>query len=200
VGSYVGGFLAAAAAAGWRFEGLDVNEAVAEFARRKGFTVTIGTLEELGRDRAVDAVAIWNCFDQLPDPRRAARAARALLRPGGLVAIRVPNGGVYAALRPALDGFMAPVARALLAHNNLLSFPYRHGFTPGSLTRLLEHTGFAVVRVHGDALVPIADEWTRRWAAIEERAVKRLIRTLNLAGEAGAELSPWIEVYARAEG
>ncbi|MEJ7812664.1 MAG: hypothetical protein WKG32_19785 [Gemmatimonadaceae bacterium] len=81
--------------------------------------------------------------------------------------------------------------------NNLLSFPYRVGFTAGSLRQLLEATGYEVVRVHGDALVPIADRWTKRWAAMEERAVKRLIRGLNLGGETGARLSPWLEMYAR---
>ncbi|HEU4565188.1 MAG TPA: methyltransferase domain-containing protein [Gemmatimonadaceae bacterium] len=191
VGSYVGGFLAAAAERGWRFEGLDINERAAAFARERGFTVAIGTLETFEPARTFDAVAIWNCFDQLPDPRLAAARARALLTPGGMLAIRVPNGAFYAALRPALRGVLAPAARALLAHNNLLTFPYRHGFTPSSLRRLLEAVELEVVSVHGDTLVPIADEWTRRWAALEERVVKRLLRGV------GAERAPWIEMYAR---
>ncbi len=192
VGSYVGGFLAAAAEVGWEFEGLDVNEGAAAFALERGFTVTIGDLDVIGDERRFHAVAFWNCFDQLPDPRAAAARARRLLQPGGTIAIRVPNGGFYATLRPAMRGFLAPAVRALLAHNNLLTFPYRHGFTLSSLRRLLRAEGFEVVRARGDTLVPIADEWTKRWAAIEERAVKRLLRGL---GVAGAEVMPWIEVY-----
>ena len=64
----------------------------------------------------------------------------------GVLAIRVPNGAFYAAVRRRLDGIAGPIARALLAHNNLLGFPYRHGFTVQSLTLLLEDTGFDVVR------------------------------------------------------
>jgi SAM-dependent methyltransferase len=196
VGSYVGGFLAAAAALGWRVEGLDVNAPTNRFARARGHVVHDGDLESFADAGSFDAVAAWNCFDQLPDPRVAARRAHALLRPGGVLAVRVPNGAFYATVRRRLHGPDAALARALLAHNNLLAFPYRHGFTPRSLALLLERAGFAVERTHGDTLVPIADEWTRDWAAREERAVKRTLR--RLTGEE-AERSPWMEVYARKE-
>jgi SAM-dependent methyltransferase len=195
VGSYVGGFLAAARELRLDVEGLDVNETTNAFARRKGFRVTLGALESWTERRSFDAVAIWNCFDQLPDPRRAAIIAHSLLDPGGVLAIRVPNGGFYAALRPRLEGATAPFAAAMLAHNNLLTFPYRHGFTVGALTRLLERTGFEIISTYGDTLVPIADRWTRRWGAAEERAVKAGLKVLARVGGAGA--APWFELYAR---
>src|SRR5688572_27918643 len=102
---------------------------------------------------------MWNCFDQLDDPRTASRTASGLLALCGVLAVRVPNGGFWAAMRRHVDGPLAPVARLLLAHSNLLGFPYRHVFTPRALARLLEATGFVVVRTRGDALVPIADRW-----------------------------------------
>ena len=196
VGSYVGAFLAAARECGWRFEGLDINAHTNAFARSLGFHVEEGTLETYATSRRYDAIAIWNCFDQLPDPRAAARAARALLVDGGTLAVRIPNGAFYAALRPALDGPGAAgaLARALLAHNNLLTFPYRFGFTRQALGQMLEACGFEIIRVHGDTLVPIADRWTRRWAAVEEWLVKRALRALARGGRLEA---PWIEVYAR---
>jgi 2-polyprenyl-3-methyl-5-hydroxy-6-metoxy-1,4-benzoquinol methylase len=197
VGSYVGAFLAAAHDAGWTFEGLDVNERAAEFACRMGFRVTVGELDEI-TGRQFDTVAIWNTFEQLPDPRASVLTARKLLNTGGMLALRVPNGEAYVAFRRALRGPLAAAARAVLAHNNLLGFPYRHGFTPHSLTRLLSDTGFADVRCYGDALVPVADRWTRRWARIEERVVKKLLRGLARSSRLGQRYSPWIEAYARA--
>ena len=194
VGSYVGGFLAAARAAGWRAEGVDVNPATNAFARARGFTVHDGELTTAPVDGAFDAVAIWNCLDQLADPAAVLQRARTLLRPGGVVAVRVPNGAFYASVRPRLDGGGAPLATALLAHNNLLGFPYRHGFTMSSLDHLLQRSGFVVTELYGDALVPIADEWTQPWAAWEERAVKGALRLLA-RGEADA--APWLEVFAR---
>jgi hypothetical protein len=193
VGSYVGGFLAAAKERGWAFEGLDVNEGANRFACGMGFRVTLGSLEDAKPARTYDAVAVWNCFEQLPDPRAAARAARALLPPGGTLAVRVPSGSFYSALRPLLAGPAAGAARMLLAHNNLLGFPYRHGFTPRSLSRLLSGAGFQTIAVVGDTLVTIADRWTRPWAALEERIVKAALRAASPIAP-----SPWFELYARA--
>lgn len=193
VGSYVGGFLSAARAVGMHFEGLDVNPQVNVFARAHGFAVTDGDLVSFGTDRTFDAVAIWNTFDQLPDPRAGAYAAWKLVRPGGTLAIRVPNGAFYAKLRTIAGTRLGLLPRALLAHNNLLTFPYRFGFTPESITLLLERVGFTALRIYGDVLVPVADEWTRGWAKVEERAMKQLLRVV---ARRTLEWAPWIEVYA----
>lgn len=192
VGSYIGAFLTAAADAGWQFRGLDVNRTANTFARNRGFDVRGGTIESFDDSSIHDVVAFWNCFDQLPDPRAAAAAARRRLRDGGWIAIRVPNGEFYARWRDRLRSPSRPLARLLLAHNNLLGFPYRHGFSPTSLRALLESTGFRVERAFGDSLVPTADRWTRPWARAEEHAVKAILRALPPVR------SPWIEVYARA--
>ena len=194
LGSYVGGFLAAAREVGLHFEGVDINAEVNAFTRSLGFTVHDGDLESLDVRSPVDAVAIWNTFDQLPDPRAAANAAWRLLRPGGVFVVRVPNGELYASLRRVMARpLTGPLARLALAHNNLLTFPYRYGFTIRSLTRLLERIGFRVTHVEGDVLVPIADEWTRRWASMEERVVKL---ALGVVAHRRARWAPWIEVYA----
>lgn len=196
VGSYVAGFLAAARDAGWRFTGIDVNTDAVAFARSLGFDARVGTIDDDASTQGpVDVVAFWNCFDQLPDPAASLLAARDRLAPGGWVAIRVPNGGFYAALRPLLRTPLGAAVRLLLAHSNLLGFPYRFGFTPGSLGLLASRSGLVVHEVFGDTLVPIADRWTRPWAAVEERAVKRV---LSLATKLGAG-APWFELYARRE-
>lgn len=186
VGSYAGSFLAVSAEHGWEFEGVDVNEPVNDFVRSLGFTVHHGSIQNVEDADRYDAVVFWNVFDQLPDPRGALVDARRLLHPGGGVAIRVPNGAFYTRVMRA--SLPRRLKYALLAWNNLLAFPYRHGFTPPSLTRLLEAHEFDVVHVRRDALVPIADAWTRPWAKLEERIVKGVTRAA----------APWFEVYARA--
>lgn len=186
VGSYVGAFLAAAREQRWQFEGLDVNPHINTFTRSLGFHVHDGDLDTFRAQRAYDAVAIWNTFDQLPDPAAAARSARRLLAPDGVLAVRVPNGECYATWRRRLHGPLGAFAVTLLAQNNLLTFPYRYGFSPASLSRLLAGAGFRVLRVVQDVLVPTADEYTRPWARLEERVLKPL----------GRPWSPWFEIYA----
>jgi hypothetical protein len=197
VGSYVGAFLTAAREVGWHFAGVDVNACTNQFARSLGFEVHDGSLEDFGDERRVNAVAIWNCIDQLPDPPATIRAASHHLDEGGWLAIRAPNGACYATLARMLRGPLAPVARAWLAQNNLLSFPYRYGFTPHSLRVLLSKLGFDVVTVVGDVLVPIADKWTRPWAALEERVLKRVGGVAARLSRDDGPLAPWFEIYAR---
>ena len=187
VGSYLGAFLHVAQERGWKAEGVDVNESANAFARERGASVRAGTIEDVPANHRYDVVTLWNCLDQLPDPEKALLQARSLINENGIVTARVPNGAFYAAL---LD---KPLHRALLAQNNLLAFPYRHGFTPASLRQILNGAGFEVVRVLGDTLVATAGPWTRGWAAAEERIVKAATRALLPRGH-----SPWIEVYARA--
>jgi hypothetical protein len=47
--------------------------------------------------------------------------------------------------------------------------------------------------VRGDVLVPIADEWTRPWARLEESLIKRMIAPMATAK---VEWAPWFEMYA----
>lgn len=186
VGSYVGAFLAAAQDHGLQVAGVDINPAVNAFTRSLHFTVHDGELVGLDTPQ-VDAIAIWNTFDQLLDPRSVVMAAHKLLRSNGVLALRVPNGDFYRRHRGSSRG------RSLLAHNNLLGFPYRWGFTPHSLRILLEQSGFSVTSAVGDVLVPVADEWTKRWARVEERALKAAMRRACRRRPAAA---PWFEIYA----
>ena len=192
IGSHVGGFQAAGTESGWVVEGVDPNAGAVAFARRAGHRVHHGVIADVEEIPRYDAVVIWNCFDQLPDPRPTLARARDRLRRGGIIAIRVPSGEFYARHRPRLESPGGQLIRAALAMNNLLGFPYRNGFTASSLTRLLRAEGMEPIAVIGDTLPPLADRWTRAWARREERVAKLAMRSLLRGPRA-----PWLEVYAR---
>jgi len=191
VGSYVGGFLAAARERGIAFEGIDVSAAASAFAAKRGLRIHNCDIEEFSASGSFDAVAIWNTFEQLPNVHTAALVSRRLLRDGGALVVRVPNAAFYKGWRRRLDGPLSSLAERLLVHNNLLGFPYREGFTARSINRLLSDSGFSVRQVHGDTLAPVADRWTRAPAAVDERVTKTLQRALQHRWRA-----PWVEVYA----
>jgi|SRR5688572_1048405 len=188
VGSYVGGFLRAAADAGWQARGIDVNASANQFALKQGCRVDEHALHEFETDEKFDAVALWNLFDQLPDPHAALERVNHLVASNGLIAIRVPNGAFYATARR----YNRFAGRAMLAWNNLASFPYRHGFTAESLKRLLSEHGYHIIASEADTLVSIASAYTRTWARWEERIVKGVMRVVLPFKSA-----PWLEVYAR---
>jgi SAM-dependent methyltransferase len=199
VGSFVGGFLAAAAEHGWAAVGIDPGEEVVRFCRDRGLPVHCTTAAQAPiAAGAAECVAIWNTFDQLPDPRPTLRAARRWLRRNGVLVVRVPNGPAFAAAmrtRPRLPDALRPTLDAALAWNNLLGFPYLQGYGLATLDRLLGEFALQRVGESAQTLVPLADRHTRRWAVWEERLLKSAWR---LAMRRAPERAPWLDVYYRA--
>jgi SAM-dependent methyltransferase len=210
VGSFLGGFLAAGRERQWDIQGVDPGEEVVEFCRKRGFAVFRGTLQEAPiAPGSLDCVAVWNTFDQIPDPHPLLAAARATLSPGGLLVVRVPNGSCFqwsvAQTRRYRHTVLRPVAQLLLramAWNNLLAFPYLYGYSVPTLDRLMAGYDLKRSAVAADTLVRLSDEDTRFWAAWEERAIKRLCRVVarldSLRWASEYRLAPWLDVYYRA--
>ena len=203
IGSFVGGFLAAATTEGWTMRGIDPGEEVSAFCAARGLPVVRGTLEDLGiPPRSIDCVAVWNTFDQLPDPATTVAAIAEVVRPEALVALRVSNGLFFRRVVDRIRTSPRPVAdalRATLAWNNLLGFPYLYGYSLPTLTALLGRFGFAPVHAEPDTLVRLSDATTRLWARGEERLVKLACRAAwTLAPHQRAhERAPWLDVYFR---
>ena len=190
VGSFVGGFLREARELGLEAVGLDPNEQMAELSRRAGLQVVPETIEAFADRRGLplfDAVAIWSTFDQLPRPRAALAAALRVLRPAGLLLLRFPHGACFRRLSGVF-----PV-RAL-AWNNLLGFPYLHGYGLRSVDALASEFWMIRESVAGDTLGPVADESYARWARLEERVVKAAQRR---RWACDLSLAPWLDVRLR---
>jgi SAM-dependent methyltransferase len=132
IGCGEGTFLRAAARRGWSVVGTEIGDA-ARAARAAG--VDIRDSLEAASDRApYAAVTMWHSLEHLRDPRRALDLARRLLAPGGVVIVAVPDAGGHQARFFGPGWFHLDVPRHL------------YHFDDRSLSRLLEATGFAVVR------------------------------------------------------
>ena len=198
IGSFVGGFLAAAREQGWPALGIDPGEEVGRFCRSKNLSVETTTAPAAAiAAGSIDCVAIWNTFDQLPDPRPTLAAAVRWLRPGGLLVVRVPNGAAFRAAARAAAALPAAARGPLLAAmawNNLLTFPYLQGYTIASLDRLIGETGARRVALDTDVLTRLADAQNTAWAAAEERGLKLAWRAL---GHLAPRQAPWFDAYYR---
>jgi hypothetical protein len=186
--------------------GVDPGKEVDAFCREHGFRVVQGTLADVKLEaNSIDCVAIWNTFDQLSIPRPTVLAARRILRGGGLLALRVPNGDCFRraqrwlqTLRHPVDGWL----RAAMAWNNLISFPYLQGYSVQTLDYLLNPYGFRRIAVDPDTLVRLSDAQTKTWAMWEECVLKtawRAVYRLGWIPGGGVSLAPWFDVYYRAE-
>lgn len=170
IGCYAGGFLAAAGSWGWRATGVDIGRDVVRFCRRRGLDV-----RDALAGWSLDAVFIWNCFEQLAAPDRLLADVHQRLRVNGMLVIRVPDADFYARCEQL----------PILAYNGLLGWPHRFGYDERSLRRLAQLHGFAFVRTLRRPAVRPFREAMHAWAREEEA---------RLTGDAN---HGWIEVTFR---
>lgn len=147
VGPGLGTFLCVARDRGWHAEGVELSAFAAGFIREThGLPVFTGDLQEFARldGRRLDLVTFWDSIEHVAQPVEVLQSARALLRPGGYLALATDNFDCLVAqigtafYRASRGWFTYPVERVFIDRN-------RTYFTERSLARLLGTLGFRVV-------------------------------------------------------
>lgn len=132
VGCATGLFLNAAHQQGWQVEGVELSTHAAEYARRQfGLSVFQGTLEQASFSAGTfDVVTMWDVLEHVIDPRETVREVARVLRPGGLLALSLPNPRAIQArvFGSSWVGWDRP--------------RHLHIFTPDVLTAYLREAGF----------------------------------------------------------
>jgi SAM-dependent methyltransferase len=138
VGAGFGHFVKYAQETGLDAAGSDISPKAVEVGReRLGVKLYSGTVGELSlQNESVDAVVSLDAFYYVPEPRAELDAMRRLLKPGGVVVLRLRNC-FWPRVRAHMAGLRA-VNRSVLPAQHLW------GFTPQSITRLLEISGWEV--------------------------------------------------------
>jgi len=96
VGCMFGFLLDEAKRAGMKTHGIELSPGAAEAATAKGHAVFTGTIEAFSAAHPglrFDAIFAQHVLEHVPDPRAFLAVARAMLEPGGTLAICVPNFG-----------------------------------------------------------------------------------------------------------
>ncbi len=93
VGCSTGLFLHEMALGGWRAEGVELTPSAVRYARERfGLAVFEGMLEDAPLvPGSFDAVTYWDVLEHVYSPAATLARTAALLAPGGIVAINVPN-------------------------------------------------------------------------------------------------------------
>lgn len=145
VGCGAGHLLALARDAGWEVTGVDPSVAACAIARREhGLQVLAAPLESADLPGAAfDVVTLVNVLDQVPDPVRLLEETRRVLRPGGLLVARVPNGDFHCATWAILQCLPSAVRHRL---DPLIIF-HPFSLNAKAIRRLLERAGYARIRV-----------------------------------------------------
>lgn len=137
VGAAAGYLLDAARDAGWKTVGVELSERASAFAREElGLDVRTGHLPEVELEGgAFDVVTMIDVIEHTVDPRTNLLAAHRCLRDGGLLVISTPNIDSLG-FRIFGRGFVFIAPEVHLWY-----------FGPRTLGRLLEETGFRMVRI-----------------------------------------------------
>jgi SAM-dependent methyltransferase len=144
VGAAGGAFVAEANAAGYRAWGVEPTPAFARHARDAlGVDVRSGTVEDVElAPGSLNVITMWHVLEHLPEPVAQLRRLGDALRPGGVVAIEVPNYG------------------SAVAHNlgrawaSLEPDVHVSQFTPATLRHALELSGLEAHRIETVPITP----------------------------------------------
>jgi len=190
VGSHLGAFLEAAENWGWHPIGLDIGKSTSSFAKLQGGSVKQVPVEDYSPKCRPQAIFIWNCFEQLDDPLATLKRSHQLLDRHGILVIRVPNADFYHRQRHELEAKRSRLALKLLGYNNLLGFPYLHGFGRATLEAMLRANRFEPLHSHSSSLLTPPYPQMSQGLRTEWREVRRL-------GERDVNNGPWIELVSR---
>lgn len=144
VGCGEGQFLNLAAKRGWKTFGVEISPMAVRRAK-EAFNLDIVAVELREArfpDSHFDVVTLFNVLDHLPFPVEALKEIHRVLKPGGLLVVRVPNGVFHVNLIRAMT-FLEP---QLVFH--------LYCFTPGTVRSLLKTAGFEDIRITNSAPTP----------------------------------------------
>jgi 2-polyprenyl-3-methyl-5-hydroxy-6-metoxy-1,4-benzoquinol methylase len=137
VGTSCGFFLVAAREKGWEVMGVEPSMHSVELAQKQNsLDVFQGTLQEYNDNGQFDVITFINVLEHSTLPWREIDRASKLLRPGGLLYLRFPNGFLQSRVHRAAHNFglSRQLGRFLVFH--------QYSFTPEYVRRLLHNHGF----------------------------------------------------------
>lgn len=207
IGSHYGAFLQVATEWGWSAEGVDPGKDTSRFAKSRGFQVHVAGVGDCNfPPKQFDAVFIWNCFEQIEEPQATLRECHRILKRGGLLTVRTPDGHFYlTSEKLLLDDQISSETKdfltCALGYNNLLGFPYRYGYSRTTFSRLIEPLGFRSEGALSSELLTFPLPENPQWVQKEERRISENLQLLAnsiLRDGSGESLGPWLEAWFRA--
>jgi 2-polyprenyl-3-methyl-5-hydroxy-6-metoxy-1,4-benzoquinol methylase len=178
VGAHAGRFMHIAAGAGWDVEGIELNPRTAACAaRRTGRPVHQVNAHTLaGRSDRYAAITLTDVLEHIPEPVTLLTTLARLLAPGGVIAVKVPNGPAQCVKERALSAVNS--GRPISLADNLVHVNH---FSPGSLRIALQRAGFSGVTVKAGA---------PEMLALDGRTVRSACSNLVRLGVYGAASLP----------
>ena len=142
VGTGCGFFLVAAKKRGWEAKGIEPSTQSVEVAQRQyELDVFNGTLREYDGNVQFDVITFINVLDHSVEPWKEIERARNLLKSGGLIYLRFPNGFLHTQIyRLALKFRLVNLVQKFLVFHQFC-------FTPKFIRRFLSDWNFSRIAI-----------------------------------------------------
>ena len=143
IGTNVGFFLRHTRGKKWNVFGIEPSPSLSDMARKHfGLNVKTSYLEEAGfEDNFFDIVTMTDVFEHVAEPKKMLLGIRRVLKKGGILFIKVPNGNYN-----LLKLWLAKIAKNLQDYDIFDSYEHLTHYTQGTLKRILEECGFKVAK------------------------------------------------------
>jgi 2-polyprenyl-3-methyl-5-hydroxy-6-metoxy-1,4-benzoquinol methylase len=172
VGTGDGRFLQTCKALGYNVVGTEVSETGASYARRNGFDVKMGQITDIELPKeSFDIATIWHVLEHVPEPRAVLRKVHSLLRPGGILAVAVPNEeNFFVRQRLRLQQKTNPFGPLQFGGEIHLTY-----FRPLTLIARLRTAGFELLEFGVDDAYLVRD-WRMKIKLLFQQTAARLLR------------------------
>lgn len=136
VGCAAGLFLEVASKKGWKVDGVEPNRWLADWGNKNlGLNIKSAPFEECGfKDGSYDVVTFWDVLEHLADPKKSLIESARILRRGGYLVINYPDIGSW-------------LARLFGKKWWFILSVHLYYFTPVTIRRILEESGYEVVKI-----------------------------------------------------
>ncbi len=179
LGCWVGFLLAEARARGWSTVGVEPSGFASRYAReRLGLDVRTAELDSAELSgREFDAVFMGDVLEHLPDPGSALDRTAELLRPGGVLALALPDAG-------------SRLARVMGARWWSVIPTHVHYFTRNSICLLLARRGYRPLLIRTSPKAFTVGYYLRRVSGYSPRLGRLLVGGAETAGVADRVWTP----------
>lgn len=176
VGSHAGFFMRRAVARGWNAVGIEPSSVTSALARERfGLDVRTATLADARLpDGAFDVVTLTDVFEHVGEPGPMLAEIRRLLRPAGVLFIKVPNVRYLRAKQLLLGRIPGLVDDCWDAREHLVYY------SAATLRQTLQAAGFAVEAVMVPAPIQAGGRMRRAVRGLGTAVARRLPRGADL--------------------
>jgi 2-polyprenyl-3-methyl-5-hydroxy-6-metoxy-1,4-benzoquinol methylase len=136
IGCFTGYFLELAKERGWDTYGIEPSHWAGKIAQKRNIKIIAEDIESsLLSKNFFDVITMWDVIEHLPNPIKTLQKCHKYLKKDGILAVGTPN----------IESFIAKVLRS---NNPHLVRMHLILYSPKTLTKILEQTGFKSVRTY----------------------------------------------------